>query len=199
MRKIGTENLGDTITAHMHTDMITLRKSQTAADALSKFRQVDITDKIIYLYVVDDHDRLAGVVPMRRLLGSNPEERIESLMVWPVITVSDSGSVLEACEKLLDHRFLALPIVDSENRLKGVIDLSQFTDDVLTTAQKQMDSAFQLIGVHIARARRVSSWQSFRQRFPWLMANMTSGIVCAFVASRFELLLSEVVILPMIS
>ncbi len=195
--KIGADNLGDPITAHIHGDMVTLRESQTAADAVRTIRQMNISDKIVYLYVLDRNDRLVGVVPVRRLLGSEPGAAIQSIMVSPVMSVQTSSSILEACEMLLNHRFLALPVVDADNRLQGVIDLSQFTDEVLTSAQQQMDSAFQLIGVHVALGRRVSSWRSFRDRFPWLLCNMASGIVCAFIASRFELLLSQVVLLAM--
>ncbi len=195
--KIGADNLADPITAHIHADMVTLRENQTAADAVRAIRRMNISDKIVYLYVLDKNDRLVGVVPVRRLLGSDPGATIESIMVSPVMSAQTSSSVLEACEMLLNHRFLALPVVDADNRLQGVIDLSQFTDEVLTSAQQQMDSAFQLIGVHVALGRRVSSWRSFRDRFPWLLCNMASGVICAFIAGRFELLLSQVVLLAM--
>jgi len=197
MEKIGTEHLADPITAHIHTEMVTLQENQTAADAVSKFRQKNLSDRIVYLYVLDDERRLVGVVPMRRLLGSDPGARISSIMVSPVMSIQEPSSVLEACEMLLEHRFLALPVVDGERRLKGIIDLSQFADEVLNSAQQQMDSAFQLIGVHVALGRRVSSWRSFKDRFPWLLCNMASGIICAFIASRFELLLSQIVLLAM--
>lgn len=197
MRKIGTENMGEAVLGHLHTEMVTLRKDQTAAEATESFRRSNAGERIVYLYVLDRDDRLAGVVPVRRLLGAEPSASIKSIMFSPAVSVSESSSVLEACEVLLRRRLLALPVVDDDRRLKGVIDLSQFTDDVLTSAQQQMDSAFQLIGVHVALGRRVSSWRSFRDRFPWLLCNIGSGIVCAFIASRFELLLSQVVVLAM--
>ena len=196
-RKIGTENMSDPVEAYAHLEMVTIREDQTAKEAMDKFRRMNITDKIAYLYVMDKDDRLVGVVPIRRLLGSEPDAVIESIMVSSPVRVSSSDSVLEACEMLIEHHFLALPVVDADDRLRGMIDLSQFTDDVLTSAQQRMDSAFQLIGVHVALGRRVSSWKSFRDRFPWLLCNIGSGILCAFIASRFELLLSQVVLLAM--
>ncbi|NLX15124.1 MAG: magnesium transporter [Phycisphaerales bacterium] len=197
MRTIGAENMGDAVSNCLHTDMVTLREDQTAAEALAKLRQMDTTDRIFYLYVLDKNERLIGVIPVRRLLGSEPSTTLKSVMISPVISVPLSSSLLEACEVLLNHRFLALPVLDADNKLHGVIDLNQFTDEVLTHAQKQMDSAFQLIGVHVALGRRVSSWRSFRDRFPWLLCNMASGVTCAFIASPFELLLSEWVLLAM--
>jgi len=197
MDKIGIESLSEPVLDHIHKDVITLRVDQTSAEAAAEFRRKNIGGRIVYLYVVDHERKLLGVVPVRRLLGSDPSVRIEDLMVAPAVSVKSSATVLDACELLLEHRFLAMPAVDDEGRLEGIIDLNQFTDDVLTGAHQRMDSAFQLIGVHVALGRRVSSWRSFRDRFPWLGCNMASGIVCAFIASRFELLLSEVVLLAM--
>jgi magnesium transporter len=54
-----------------------------------------------------------------------------------------------------------------------------------------------MIGVHVSLGKTVSSWASFRGRFPWLLCNITSGIICAFIASRYELLISQVVALAM--
>ncbi len=197
MRRISIDNMGDPVMAHVHGEVVTLGEDQTAAQAAYRFRGMNVRDKIAYLYVLDKDDRLVGVVPVRRLLGSDPDAPLRSLIVSPVVSAPSSASVLEVCELLLNHRFMALPVVDGEDRLRGVIDLSQFADEVLTSAQQQMDSAFQLIGVHVALGRRVSSWRSFRDRFPWLLSNMASGIMCAFVASRFELLLSQTVLLAM--
>lgn len=197
MKKITAENMSDPITAWMHRDMLALRKSDTAAEATERFRRVNLRDKIVYLYVLDEEERLAGVVPVRRLLGSDGAATVESLMVTSVVSIPASDDVLAASETFLTHRLLALPVVDDDRRLLGVVDLNLFTDDVLTAAQQQMDSAFQLIGVHVNLGRRVSSWRSFRDRFPWLLCNIASGVACAFIASRFELLLSEVVVLAM--
>jgi magnesium transporter len=195
--KLTPEDLGARITDYVHTNMVALRQEQTAREALHALRRQDISDKIIYLYVVDEQDTLVGVVPVRRLLTAEPDATVQSLMVGPVVSIPGSLSVLEACEVFLKQRLLALPVVDHEGRLLGVVDLTLFTDEVLTAAQQQTDSAFQLIGVHVALGRRVSSWTSFKDRFPWLLCNMASGIACAFIAGRFELLLSQVVLLAM--
>ena len=197
MGRIGTDNMNDSVESHLHTDIVTLQEDMTAAEALVALRRTKMGDKITYLYVQDTDGRLLGVVPVRRLLGSEPDASIKSIMVSRVVSIPATSTVLDACEVLLKERFLAVPIVDSDDRLRGVIDLSQFADEVLTSTQQQMDSAFQMVGVHVAWGRRLSPLKSFRMRFPWLMCNITSGIICAFIASRFELLLSKVVLLAM--
>ena len=197
MQKISAEHMVDPVASHAHRDVVTLREDQTAAEARAKFGAMGASEKIAYLYVLDHEDRLVGVLPVRRLLGADSDAPLQSLMIRPVVSVGAGSSVLEACEVLLEHRLLAVPVVDGEGHLAGVIDLGQFTDDVLTSARKQMDSAFQLIGVHVSLGRRVSSWRSFRDRFPWLLCNIVSGLICAAIASRFELLLSQTVVLAM--
>jgi magnesium transporter len=114
------------------------------------------------------------------------------------VSVSAQDIVLRACELFAEYRFLALPVVDEANRIIGIVDINLFTDKVVNIAQqRQIDSVFQLIGVHISLGKAVSSWVSFKGRFPWLFCNIASGIICAFIASRYELLISEVVVLAM--
>ncbi|HOJ61396.1 MAG TPA: CBS domain-containing protein [bacterium] len=194
--RITSENLHDSVLAYARRDTTTLRKEQTVQEALNSLRNQELSERIVYFYVVDDDHRLLGVVPVRRLLSAGLQQRIESIMVNHVVTVPASATVLQACEMFLKHRYLALPIVDETGKLVGVVDVQLFTDEVTELAQKaEVDNAFQLIGVHVALGRMVSSWVSFKDRFPWLLSNIASGIICAFIAGQYELLISEFTIL----
>lgn len=196
--RIGPDNLSDPITDHLHRDFVTLRTSQRASEALAMLRHADIHDRIVYLYVLDDDDRLAGVVPVRRLLVQEPDATVGSFMLSPVISITADASVLNACEEFMRHRLLALPVVDADGRMLGLVDVNLFTDEVVGFArQRQADQAFQLIGVHVSLGRRVSVWRSFRDRFPWLVCNILSGLACAAIASRYELLISELAMLAL--
>ena len=70
-----------------------------------------------------------------------------------------------------------------------------FTDEVIDLARRTYDDIFQLIGVHGTAQR--STWSAFRDRFPWLLSNIAGGLIAAFIASRFEHLLQEVVVLAL--
>lgn len=171
----------------------------TVDEVLDDLRCQDISDKIIYFYVTDDENRLVGVVPVRRLLMSRVDRKIADIMVKEIVTVPYDATVLQACELFLSHRFLALPVVDADNKLIGVVDLNLFTDEVVTSArQNQADQAYQMIGVHVSsQSARASSWESFSDRFPWLMANITGGLLCAFIASFYESLIEAVTVLAL--
>jgi magnesium transporter len=194
--QISHENIHDPVMRHAHTDFLTLRADQTVAAAMTQLRQREIGDRIVYLYVLDDQDRLAGVVPVRKLLTAPPEALVRGLMVSPVVSAPQQATVHEACEIFLRHGFLALPVVH-DGRVLGVVDLRLFSDEVNALARQQVNSTFQLIGVHVSLGRRVSAWRSFKDRFPWLLCNIASGLLCALIVSRHELLIREVLVLAM--
>jgi magnesium transporter len=88
--------------------------------------------------------------------------------------------------------------VDNDGRLVGVIDINLFADEVMTSVERrESERAFQLIGVHAALGRRVSSWVSFKDRFPWLLCNIVGGILCAFMVGRYEAFLDSVIVLAL--
>ena len=196
--KLSDHNLREPVSAHMRTDFVTLKHDETVAHAIESIRNHASPKDILYLYVTDERHRLVGVVPIRNVITSDPQAKISSIMVRSPVSVMQSQSVLHACELFAEYRFLALPVVDDDNKILGIVDINLFTDDVVTLDhQRQLDNVFQMIGVHVSSGKKVSSWSDFKGRFPWLFCNISSGILCAFIASRYELLISELAILAM--
>lgn len=195
---LSSEQLDDPVVVHMKPTEVTVRPDQTVAQALETVRQAKPSKRIIYIYVVDDTGVLCGVVPTRALLVNELDRTIEELMDKKIVTVSDRATVMIACEQFLFHRFLAFPVVGERGELRGVIDVSVFTDEVFSIAEKQSgDNVFSLIGVHLTRARSASSFESFGDRFPWLLCNIGGGITAALLASAYESLLAAVVVLSL--
>ncbi len=193
-----SQNLHDPVAMHLQHDLTTLRESWTVGEALAQLRTMNLSEKIIYFYVVDQLGKLVGVVPTRRLLMSGPEQRISALMVNGVVAIPHTATVLEACEYFTHHRFLAFPVVNDQGHIQGVVDINLFTDETITVVeQEQAERAFQLIGVHVALGRKVSPWISFKDRFPWLLCNIGGGIICAMIAGFHEALLDVVVVLAL--
>ncbi len=185
------------ISAHLRRDFTALRSDQTVDEALQSLRTRQLAEEIVYFYVLDETGRLTGVVPTRRLLMSAPETPISEIMVRQVITIPDTATVLEACEFFILHRLLAFPVVDRDKRLLGVVEVGLFTEGVFDVAEnKSAEAAFQLIGIHLARKRH-SPLAGFKDRFPWLLANITGGLLCALVAALYEDLLDVVVVLAL--
>jgi magnesium transporter len=192
------DHLDRPIAQHVRRDAVSLRSDHTVAEAFSSLRGRELGERVVYFYVVDDSERLVGVVPTRRLLMSPLEARLEDLMLRQVISVPASASLLLACELLVMHRLLALPVVDELGRLVGQVDVQLFTDQMFDVSERHSaEDTFQLIGVRLAQLRRLSPWSGFRQRFPWLLCNVAGGTLCALVAGLYEPFLGSVIVLAL--
>ena len=91
-------------------DFAVLQEAMTVQEALEAIRQRGVGERIVYFYVIDGQERLAGVVPIRRLLISPEAERLGNIMVKRVLTIPETATVLEACEAFVLHKFLAFPV-----------------------------------------------------------------------------------------
>jgi len=188
--------LDDPIIRHMRTEFARLHIDQTIGDALSSIRTNPPSSRVSYFYVVDDEGRVQGVVPVRRLLLAPLDKRVEEIMVREVITIPKTATVLDACDFFILHRLLAFPVVEKDRRILGIVDVELYTDELtdLDRTERHND-LFQLIGVHLTEARRSSSVDAFRSRFPWLLANVAGGILAAFLSGIFQAELEKTVAL----
>lgn len=174
---------------------VVLNPDQTIAEALAFIRGEEDAASIHYFYVVGEDELLVGVVPPRKLLMAAPEKRVSEVMVDNVVAIPDWATVLIASEYFATRRLPAFPVVNGAGQLRGVVDVTLFTDEVIDLAKRTYDDIFQLIGIHGTEQR--SPWLAFRDRFPWLLCNIGGGLLAAFIASRFEHLLQEVVVLSL--
>ena len=189
-------NLRDPVTAHMHQDFTRVLLGQTVGKALDALRRDPPKGRIIYFYVVDGEGRLQGVVPTRRLILSPREQPLADLMVRRVIALPAEATVEEACEFFIQHRLLALPVVDAEKRLLGAVDLETYTQELGQLGEaSNRETLFQLLGVQATSARQRSPLLAFRSRAPWLCCNLAAGILAAFLAGIYEYELKSAVAL----
>ena len=185
----------ETVLAHTRSDFVLLREGMSVEDALRVIRERGIGEKIIYFYVADADGRLAGVLPTRRLLLGQPDQRIADLMVRRVVAIPQQATLLEACELFVLYKFFAFPVVDAQRHVVGVLDIGVFTEEVLDLAEPdKVNDTFEVLGFHIEEARGASPWRAFRLRFPWLLATIGSGTVGALLAVAFEETLARAVL-----
>lgn len=198
------QTLNDPVTRHLRRDVTRLRGEQTVGEALAWLREHPPGERIIYFYVVDDEDRLKGVVPTRRLILSPLDKPLAEVMVKQVVAIPAEATVLDACEFFIQYRLLAFPVVDDQRRLLGVIDVELYTNEIIhlsgaatRVAGPGRDDLFQLIGVHVAEAQQASPFTSFRLRFPWLLCNVAGGLAAAVISRVYEEELARVVTLAL--
>ena len=190
------EHLEEPVLPYARKDFPELRQEFTVQEALEAIRRQGLGEKVIYFYVVDENERLMGVLPTRRLLISPPAQCLKELMITRVVTLPHTATILEACELFVMHRFLAFPVVDEKKRVVGIVDVGLFTQEVLDIGEpEQRDDVFEALGFRVSQLRAASPWLAFRLRIPWLLATITSGMLCALLASAFELTISRTLIL----
>ena len=191
-----TAVLDDPVLRHARTDFVTLHEEWTAARAVEAIRGRDLGDAILYFYVVDDDGRLNGVLPARRLLTAPPERIVRDLMLERVISIPEQASMVDALEFFILHKFYAFPVVSADRRLLGVVDVGLFTEEAFDILERErMDEVFESIGFRFSQVRGAGPWKAFRIRFPWLLATLGGGILCALLTRAFALTLERSLIL----
>ena len=121
----------EAVLSHARSDFVLLREAMTVEEALRAIREQGVGERIIYFYVADADGRLAGVLPTRRLLIGQPDARIADLMVRRVVAIPQHATLIEACELFVLYKFLAVPVVDEERRLVGVVDAGVFAESLM--------------------------------------------------------------------
>ena len=181
---------------HARNDFTLLREDWTVHEAIEDLRKSNLGEKIFYFYVADENGRLVGVVPTRRLLTSAATQRIAELMIKRVVAIPKTATVFDACEFFVLHKFFALPVVDEQRRIVGVVDINLVTDEILEVPETEdVEDVFEVLGFHLANLRNATSWKAFRYRFPWLLVTIASGTLAAVISGLFSKTLSELLIL----
>ncbi len=192
------EHLNQSVATVAHQEVAVLHQDSTVGEALDFIRAKgeSLGEKAVYFYVVDSDDRLVGVLPTRRLLTSSTDGKIREIMVRRVLSIPASATILEACEAFVLHKLLAFPVVDKEKRMIGTVDVGLLAEEAFDIAEREeTDALFESIGFRISQVRDASPWVAFRYRFPWLVATIASGTICAVLAGFFELTLANSLIL----
>jgi magnesium transporter len=176
----------------------TLRLDQTIEEALHSLRGRKIDEKIIYFYVVDDGECLQGIVPTRQLLLNDPHHKIKDIMKYSVVRLTEDQTLEEAMELLAMHQLLALPVVDKNQRLKGMIDVQVYLEESIDIADARHSSdVFQILGLTLQMGKQKTPWKSYRIRMPWILCNMAGGIACAVISFIYQAVLAKVLLLAM--
>jgi Mg/Co/Ni transporter MgtE len=158
-------NLHDAVTAHMHQVFTRVSLGQTVGEALAGLRREPPRGRIISFYVVDDEGRLQGIVPARRLILSRRDQPLADIMVRRVIALPAEATVEDACECFIQHRLLALPIVDAKQHLLDVVDVELYTDELGQLGEaSNREHLFQLLGTAERIDHRIASRSGQRLR-----------------------------------
>lgn len=190
------DTLDEPIILHARKDYVAIRAEKSVQEVLDSIRTATTSGTMVYFYVIDADDRLVGVLQTRKLLTAPLDARADAIMTTKVVAIPDSLTVMDACELFILHRFFALPVVDKDRRILGVVDIGLFTQEMFGIEEREeIHGLFETLGIRISDAQNKSVWTVFRYRSPWLMATIMSGTICALLVGIFHVTLANNLIL----
>ncbi|MDN3508380.1 MAG: CBS domain-containing protein [Simkaniaceae bacterium] len=177
---------------------VTLSVDFTIQEALDFLRHKNLSERIVYFYVVDADKRLCGVINTRSMLLRDPSTPVHEIMQTKVICLQPDRTLQDAMEVMEAHKLLALPVIDTEKHLIGVIDVDLYLEESIDVAiSRRRSDIFQFIGVYLEEERHPSPFKSYLARMPWIFCNLGGGIICAMIAHLNEIVLAKVILLAM--
>lgn len=184
------------VSEFLHHDFTALPETWTCARALEEIRSTGDDRKVSYFYTVDEGDRLCGVVPVRRFLTAPPDRLLGEMAFRNLVTVRDDMTMAEAARRFQDHKFLSLPVVRADGSVAGVVDLKALAGQEVDHSDKAVvEEVFQTIGVRLEALTSGSLSAVWLTRFPWLLSTVASGLLCAWLSSRFSATLEKNILL----
>lgn len=179
----------------MTTEYVSLRPDMSVGEAIVRIRKTGVDKETIYTCYVTEGRKLLGFVTLKDLLMSQDDDmKISSLMDENVISVSTNDDREEIAQLLSKYNFIALPVVDSDKRMVGIITFDDAMDVLEEEATEDIEKMAGMLPSEKTYLHS-NSFDLFRQRIPWLLLLMISATFTGMIISRFENALAAQVVL----
>ncbi len=183
----------DSVGRIMSTRFLALHESMKAEEAVRKIRTIAQSGMpASYVYVIDDGDKLLGVLNLHSLMLAPEQALLSTLMNRNIFTLHAFTDREDAAAQLSKRRYFAAPVVDSEGRLLGIIKSEHLLADVQKEATEDL---LRMVGAGGDERAFSPIGFSLRKRLPWLHVNLLTAFMAASVVAAFEGLISEVTML----
>ena len=187
----------------MTTEFVDLKRTMTVEDAFKRIRRTGPDKETINVcYVIDDKRHLLGIVSIRTLLLAEEDAVIEDIMETNLVSVSTLDDQEATAMALSKYDFLALPVVDTENRLVGIVTI----DDAIDVLEEETTEDIELMAAMLPSDKpylRTGIFETWKARTPWLLVLMLSATFTGIILTHFEGALMSCAILtsfvPMLS
>jgi magnesium transporter len=167
----------------MNPHVFAVNEDMTVGEAITELQSNRDVEMVFYLYVIDDRRHLVGVTSLRRLLLVSPETPVKRIMASDVISARVDTDQEEVARQVASYNLLAIPVVDEENKLVGVITVDDVIDVIKDEATEDL---YRLAGVAGDERAFTPPLQSLRMRLPWLGINLATAFLVAAVVGLFE-------------
>ena len=177
----------------MTVEFVHLSKTMTAKRAMEIIRKNGLDKETIYTcYVIDDKKHLVGVLPLRTLLFADEDKMVEELMEEDVISIATLDDQEEAANLFRKYSFIALPVVDGENGLVGIITVDDIVDVIDEETTEDMEKMAALLPSD-EEYLKTPVTKLARNRIVWLCVLMISGTLSSAIISGYDAILSQAV------
>lgn len=179
----------------MTPDYVAIRPSWTVGQAIEHIRQKGRNSETVsFIYIVDDAWKLLDVISLQKLILASPEQKVESMMDYTFISLLAFDDREEAVKMMQRYDVWALPVVDSEGVLLGVVTF----DDVMDVAEEEATEDFHK-GAAVTPLRtsyqETSVWELYKKRIVWLFALVVFNLITIKIMASFEEILATAVVL----
>ena len=179
----------------MNPTVFALSEDLTAGEAIGALQGSREVEMVFYLYVVDERRHLVGVVSLRRLLLVATETPLQRIMTTDLISARVDTDQEEVAQYVASYNLLAIPVVDEENKLVGIITVDDVIDIIKDEATEDI---YRLAGVSGDEHVFTSARESLQKRLPWLVVNLVTATLAAFVVRAFQATIDQVVMLAVL-
>ena len=176
----------------MNPNVFALSEDMTVGQAIAELQGARDVEMVFYLYVVDERRHLVGVTSLRRLLLVSPETPLKRIMTADLISARVDTDQEEVARQVASYNLLAIPVVDQENKLVGIITVDDVIDVIKDEATEDI---LRLAGVSGDESVFTSPLESLKLRFPWLAVNLGTAFLAASVVALFEHTISQLTVL----
>jgi len=166
----------------MNPHVFALNEDLTVGEAITELQSNRDVEMVFYLYVVDERRHLVGVVSLRRLLLVSPETPLKRIMTTDLISARVDMDQEEVARLVAAYNLLAIPVVDEENKLVGIITVDDVIDVIKDEATEDI---YRLAGVAGDERVFTPAGESLQKRLPWLGINLVTAFLAATVVAVF--------------
>ncbi|MFO8068465.1 MAG: magnesium transporter [Alkalibacterium sp.] len=179
----------------MTKEFIAIHHKQSMSEVIKNLREIGSeAETIYYLYVIDDNDRLVGVLSLRDLLLSPENETVANIMFTQVVSVNIGDDQEQVARIIQDYDLLAIPVLDHDGRMQGIVTV----DDVMDVIEEETTEDFNEFAA-ISRGdedrRKTSPLSTAKSRIPWIVILLFLGMITGGLIGIFEETLESVVLL----
>ncbi|MFW6130969.1 MAG: magnesium transporter [Candidatus Aminicenantaceae bacterium] len=176
----------------MSTNFYALNQNTKLSDAITAMQLEGDVESAFYLYIVDNENHLVGVTSLKQLLFAKPDTTLTNIMTKDVISVTPETDQEQVARIVADYNLVAVPVIDSERVLIGVVTV----DDVIDVIDKEAtEDMYKMVSLDTSERIKDNPFKSIKRRLPFLMLSILTASLAPFIVNQFKSTLEAAVIL----